>query len=105
LSTHQQAPQNTSILINKGNEWTANKERKVALILNAEGATEMMLSNDVDFKNAAWEKYAKDKIWVLSSEEGKKIVYAKFKDAAGNVSETIHDDIQLDLLLYTRYLN
>lgn len=93
----QQAPQNTSVVINKGNEWTANKERKVALILNAEGASEMMLSNDVDFKNATWEKYTKDKIWVLSSEEGKKIVYAKFKDAAGNVSETIHDDIQLDL--------
>ncbi len=56
---------------------------------------QMQFSND----NITWTKsetYAKTKIWVLSSGDGNKTVYAKFKDVAGNWSESVSASIILD---------
>lgn len=74
----------------------------VALNLSAADETsgmgngaQMRFSND----NITWTKseiYVKAKTWTLSSGDGNKIVYAKFKDAAGNWSEPVSASIILD---------
>jgi len=56
---------------------------------------QMQFSND----NATWstpETYAATKQWTLSSGDGTKTVYAKFKDAAGNWSSVYSSAILLD---------
>ena len=55
----------------------------------------MQFSND----NTNWstaETYATSKTWTLSSGDGTKTVYAKFKDTAGNWSTAYSDTITLD---------
>lgn len=56
---------------------------------------QMQFSND----NITWTKseiYVKAKTWILSSGDGNKTVYAKFKDAVGNWSEQVSASIILD---------
>jgi hypothetical protein len=56
---------------------------------------QMQFSND----NVTWstpETYATSKSWTLDSTNGTKTVYAKFKDAAGNWSQSFSDTIVLD---------
>jgi len=57
------------------------------------GVTQMLISNDAGFAGATWEAYATSKAWTLTSGDGLKTVYAKFKDVAGNVSATALDTI------------
>jgi hypothetical protein len=55
----------------------------------------MQFSND----NTNWspaEAYATSKSWLLTSGEGTKTVYVKFKDGAGNWSSEYGDTIVLD---------
>ncbi|MBM4402073.1 MAG: carboxypeptidase regulatory-like domain-containing protein [Candidatus Cloacimonetes bacterium] len=56
----------------------------------------MMVSNSSDFAGASWETYAISKSWTLTSGDGSKTVYIKFKDTAGNTSSTYSDSIILD---------
>jgi hypothetical protein len=58
------------------------------------------LNVNVRFSNdgenwSEWESIPNTKVWTLSSGDGTKIVYAEFKDTAGNVSEA-NNDIVLD---------
>ncbi|MBU4204113.1 MAG: hypothetical protein KKD59_09245, partial [Acidobacteria bacterium] len=53
------------------------------------GASQMMIADNSDFAGAVWENYAVEKNWVLTGENGKKTVYAKFKDTAGNISNPV----------------
>ena len=55
---------------------------------SASGVADMMISNNPDFSGAAWEPYGTSKPWVLAQTSGLATVYAKYKDAVGNVSET-----------------
>jgi len=55
----------------------------------------MMISNASDFANAAWESYATTKSWTLTSGNGTKTVYAKFRDSALNTSTAVSDAITL----------
>jgi len=55
----------------------------------------MCFSNDKS-SWSSWEDYATEKSWTLTSGDGTKTVYVKFKDSAGNVSETYSDTIILD---------
>jgi subtilisin family serine protease len=86
-------PTNTSVLINDGAEKTDSVN--VNLTLQATGASWMMISNNPDFIGAIWETYTTSKSWTLTSGEGTKRVYVKFKDSAGNISEKVFDEIQL----------
>ncbi|MCG2700903.1 hypothetical protein L6267_01930 [Candidatus Parcubacteria bacterium] len=88
-------PTNTSITINSNNETTATAE--VVLTLSASGASQMMIADNSDFAGAVWENYAVEKNWVLTGENGKKTVYAKFKDTAGNISNPVQDLIILSV--------
>jgi len=54
----------------------------------------MRFSNE-DFVWTDWESYSSSKSWTLRSGDGRKTVYAEFKDPAGNVSKTYSDSIIL----------
>ncbi|TET11109.1 T9SS type A sorting domain-containing protein, partial [Candidatus Aerophobetes bacterium] len=82
-----------SISIN--NDATYTNSRTVTLTLSATNATQMQFSNDAS-SWSDWEDYSTTKSWTLSSGDGTKTVYVKFKDTAGNISEAFSDDIILD---------
>ena len=100
--TTQSAPDTTpptgSISIN--NDATYTDSRSVTLTLSASdnlsGVSQMMITNSSSFEGASWESYATSKSWTLTSGDGRKKVYTKFKDGAGNISEIYSDDIILD---------
>ncbi|MFA5272040.1 MAG: SpvB/TcaC N-terminal domain-containing protein [Candidatus Omnitrophota bacterium] len=61
------------------------------------GLSQMQFSND----NTVWsasQSYTTTKSWALASGEGTKTVYVKFKDAAGNWSQSYSDTIILDTI-------
>ena len=57
----------------------------------------MQFSND-NLTYSAPEAYATTKSWTLSTGDGLKSVYVKFKDAAGNWSNPVSDSITLDTI-------
>ncbi|HBV99392.1 MAG TPA: hypothetical protein DEF36_20425, partial [Desulfotomaculum sp.] len=88
------APTGGSISINGGDTYTTSTT--VTLTLSATGASEMMVSEDSGFSGASYEAYATSKSFTLSSGDGTKTVYVKYRDAAGNeASGTISDSITL----------
>jgi hypothetical protein len=90
-------PQGGKILINNNDKFINHPEKKATLFIGVNHSSEMMISNFQDFKDAKWEPFQQRKEnWILTGEDGEKIVYAKFKDEAGNVSETVMDKITLD---------
>jgi hypothetical protein len=89
------APFGASVIINGGEEKTAKREVKLAL--KAPDAKMMALSERADFSDGgSWESFSPTKDWTLTAGNGKKIVYAKFKNAAGTESEAYSDSIFLD---------
>ena len=90
-------PPTGSVSINDGSDMT--QTAGVTLTLSATDATtsvtQMMVSNSANFTGASWETYATTKNWALTSTEGEREVYVKYKDEAGNVSETYIDSIVL----------
>ncbi len=89
-------PQNGSILINAGDEISRQLDGYVELSISAEDAVLMMISEDKNFRNARWQAYNElITNWRLGGANGEKRVYIKFKDDAGNVSETYSDSILL----------
>ncbi|MEM7031557.1 MAG: choice-of-anchor X domain-containing protein, partial [Chloroflexota bacterium] len=51
------------------------------------GVAEMMIANDSDFSGATWEPYQTSKAWTLQLQGNTAVVYAKFRDGAGNESD------------------
>ncbi len=99
LPPQDTTPPTGSIVINNSNKYT--NTASVTLNLSAQdnvggsGISQMQFSNN----NSAWsvpEAYAKVKPWTLVTGEGTKTVYVKFKDAAGNWSQSISASIILD---------
>lgn len=88
------APIGGSVIISSGAAYT--KSREVTLSLTATSATHMMLSESASFAGASWETYATSKNITLTSTDGTKTVYVKFKDGVDNVSSTVSDTIILD---------
>ncbi len=86
-------PTGTSISIAAGAETAATTS--VTLTLAATDAAQMMISNNSDFSGGSWESYATTKSWTLTSGNGTKTVYAKFRDSALNVSTAVSDTITL----------
>lgn len=82
---------NTSNSINAGVSITSS--HSVTLALSATGATDMLISNDAGFAGAFWEAYATSKPWVLTSGDGLKTVYVKFRTANGTISSAISDNV------------
>ena len=88
------APTSNSISINSGDSYSTSTG--VTLSLSSTGATQMMVSENSDFTGASWETYSTSKSFDLSSTDGTKTVYAKFKDESGNTSSSVLDSIVLD---------
>jgi hypothetical protein len=92
------APTGT-ITINNGDSYAASES--VTLGLSAEddsgsSGMQMMVSNAADFAGSVWQSYTESKAWTLTSGDGPKIVYAMFRDPAGNASPAYSDAIELD---------
>lgn len=87
-----------SISINSGEERAHTQDVTLTLLAQDQtsGMYQMVISNDASFTGATWEAYAPTKAWVLSSGEGEKTVYVKYKDKAGNVSGAYSDKIILE---------
>jgi hypothetical protein len=86
-----------SIQINQGAAATASPA--ITLNLSAQdtgcGVASMAFSNDgINF--SPFEPYVSTKAWTLPAGDGAKIVYAKFKDRADNVSQPVSAAIVLD---------
>jgi M6 family metalloprotease-like protein len=88
------SPSAGSIVINTGDSIT--NTTTVSLAVYAINANQMMISNASDFAGASWESYATGRSWTLSSGDGVKTVYIKFKNLGGNESSAANDTITLD---------
>ncbi len=89
-------PRFGKIIINNGSPYT-RKYNNVQLSILAEGASEMMISDNPNFTNSKWEGYTPVvPTWPVQDIDGEKVIYVKFRDNAGNVSEVISDKITLD---------
>ncbi|MFQ5628689.1 MAG: fibronectin type III domain-containing protein [bacterium] len=84
------------IILNNGAEFT--NRRTVALSLTApQTTTLMMISNDSSFSEASWELFLRAKNWELPFADGKKTVFAKFRNASDHETEMpVRDEITLD---------
>jgi hypothetical protein len=86
-----------SIVINSGDTYATST--LVNLTLSASdaesGVSEMRFSNN-GYSWSAWEPYATDKAWTLTSSDGTKTVYVRYQDNAGNTSSSYNDTIVLD---------
>jgi len=91
-------PPTGTITINSGAASTTNVNVTLTLTCNdANGCSQMKFSNDVDNEAnySTPETYSTTKAWTLTSGEGTKTVYAKFKDTGGNWSTAYSDTINL----------
>ncbi|MBF0386710.1 MAG: S8 family serine peptidase [Candidatus Omnitrophica bacterium] len=93
-------PPDGSVMINNGASLTVS--RYVALNPQASDmgsgmglGAQMQFSNERAF-TASWEDFSIFKQWTLPEGDGVKIVYARFKDAAGNISPVYEDTITLE---------
>jgi hypothetical protein len=62
----------------------------------ASGVGEMMISNRADFAGATWERYQTSRSWTLEPNGNLATVYVRFRDRAGNISESAADSILVD---------
>jgi len=82
------APENISVIINNGDEYT-NSPRVNITIMDTRGPLdlyEMRISNDEDFPNATWGPFTRNRMWNLSPGDGRKAVHVELRDSGGNVA-------------------
>lgn len=97
ITLDRKAPTNCSIILNKGAEATNNYDKVVLVKVKADDAVKMQVSNTADFKGARWLGYsALNFDWRLAGNDGMKVVYIRFKDQSGNITESFADSIELD---------
>ncbi|MBF0387121.1 MAG: S8 family serine peptidase [Candidatus Omnitrophica bacterium] len=86
-----------TIIINSGS--AAVPDPSVTLTLNASDATSGVAQMQFSDDGTVWttpEPYAPSKAWTMKGSQGVKTVYAKFIDAAGNVSGVISGSVIID---------
>jgi hypothetical protein len=89
-------PPTGSVVINGDNTYATSIHVTLTLSASdANGVSQMCFSNDGS-NWTAWEAYSTSKSWTLTSGDGTKTVYVKFKDSAGNPSPAYSDSIILD---------
>lgn len=86
-----------AISINGGVATTTDPQVTLSLsAADANGVTDMQFSANNRWTGVPWEPFAPTKSFdLLTSIPGNKSVYARFKDAAGNISATCSDSIKL----------
>jgi hypothetical protein len=85
------------ISINSDKTYTATNTANLSLPATDDltDVTLMMVCNNSSFTSCTWENYSSTKSWTVTSGEGNKTVYVKFKDGAGNISSVYSDSIIL----------
>jgi len=96
--TVQGQTSSTAITINSGAASTNSTSVTLTLSCSdADGCSEMQFSND-DVTYSSPEAYATTKAWTLTTGDGTKTVYVKFKDTLGNWSSAYSDTILFDTI-------
>ncbi|MBI2876007.1 MAG: choice-of-anchor D domain-containing protein [Candidatus Tectomicrobia bacterium] len=71
----------------------------VSLTLQAQdsgsGLSQMMVSNAPNFLGSPWEDYVPEKSWSLKPGKGVRTVFVRYRDHAGNLSQTFKDSIRV----------
>jgi fibronectin type 3 domain-containing protein len=89
-------PDAFGILIENGSEFVNSIAVNLSLIAPL-GTDHVMLSNDSAFTDGVWTNFAPTRSWFLTAGDGKKWVYAKFRDLLGNPTlHYYHDSVTLD---------
>lgn len=97
INLDRKPPFNCSVLINKGQKETNNIDKVVQVKVNADEAEFMQISNIENFSSIRWARYSEKNIYhQLTGEDGNKVVYVRFRDEAGNISDVFSDSIILD---------
>ena len=96
IKIDREPPKNAAISIDNGAKFVTNKDRKINIAINVEGATGMIISQNKSFRDVKWEPIAANKEIILAEPDGEKTFYAQFADDAGNLSEIVSSKIILD---------
>lgn len=90
------APPIGQVKINEGRPFSPSVNVKLALSADDDDVVEMRVGNSPDLAGSAWEPFADSKAWAVSPDvNGRAVVYAQYRDKAGNVSNIIEDAIQV----------
>ena len=90
-------PIDPDIIINAGRTHTRNKERNVFLELFCKEAVKMRISLRSDFLGSSWVNYGpRVKKFRIPGRDGKRLIYAQFRDLAGNLTRPVSSSIILD---------
>lgn len=84
----------TPMTINYGEAKTGSA--RVSISFQVGAASQTQISERKDFSDAVWEPFDGSVDWVLSSGDGSKTVYARFKSLGGWMTDTVFDSIVLD---------
>ena len=89
-----------SIIINDGEKLTGSQTVTLTInLLDNDGETKMMISNDDRFAGGVWQKYNKTLSWDLSANTNAEyFVYLKFQDKYGIESVAFSSSISLDTM-------
>lgn len=99
VTLDRKPPQNPKVEIIQKKELSRRSPSAVELNLNVEGATYVMISNEKRFYGKKWRLYMPEQAvkWDLGGyEEGKRAVFVKFRDHAGNESAVASDEVMID---------
>lgn len=84
-------PSNPTVIVNNNDATTASQI--VTVDATAGDASEVAISNNVDFFNSIWLPIGKKYQLKLNKTAGKQLVYAKFTNPTGGISPVVTDDI------------
>jgi len=97
LMIDTQEPYGCDLIIDHDNQFTTERNRKVLVEFLARDADSMLVGTHESFEGVKWQPYQPQLTLALEGEDGKKVIYAKFKDLAGNESEIVSDNIYSDI--------
>jgi hypothetical protein len=90
-------PSSMAVIINQNQDIKCVSSPDIDLHLEAQNATQVVISNNESFINAEWEPFMSPmtKQWILESVDGIKTVYIIFKTFGGNMSNIYKSTFEL----------
>ncbi|MBR9997816.1 MAG: hypothetical protein KFF73_02540, partial [Cyclobacteriaceae bacterium] len=89
-------PPKGELVINGGNKFTNNPDKRISLNIDTDDAKGMQISNRPDFTDVKLEPLKDSVNWTLDGDDGLKTVFLRLRDEAGNFSYVISSAIVLD---------
>lgn len=85
------------VAVNNGDEWTNQSNVQLTFTGVSEHITDLQITDqDADWTAVPWTPLSASISWGLPAGDGPKTVYVRFRDAAGNISDTAQASIKLD---------